>query len=249
MSTVEQQQKGKTSEDRIISRWSIGATIGKGTTSWTKRAQDIKTNKIVAIKFMEKADVSWVRQQAKQVETQIESLKNIRHDNVIRLYAYNLNAQYPLRLDNDDSNPKYIDTIFLVLDYCPGGHLFDLLTSLEVLNETLARTFFKQIIAGIEACHNANVVHRNLKPHKLLLDHKYNIKISGFSSAKIIQSDADAIMRETSVGTKGYQAPELLLNQKYDLKCDIFSIGVILFILLTGYPPFEQASKNDKWYK
>eukprot|EP01084_Bolivina_argentea_P079704 144519_1 len=225
MSAVEQQQ-------RIIGRWLIGATIAKGTTSWIKRGQDIKTSKIVALKFMEKADVSWVRQQAKQVETQIESLRNIRHDNVVRLYAYNLNAQYPLS-DIDDSDPKYIGKILLVLEYCSGGHLFDLLTSLEVLNETLARTFFKQIIAGIEACHNANVVHRNLKPHKLLLDHNYNIKISGFASAKIIQTNYDAIMRDTSVGTKGYQAPELLLNQKYDLKCDIFSIGVILFILLT----------------
>merc|ERR1712228_855550 len=67
--------------------------------------------------------------------------------------------------------------------------------------------------------------------------------------SKIIQSDADSIMKTTYVGTRGYQAPELLLNQKYDLKCDIFSVGVILFILLAGYPPFEQASKTDKWFK
>merc|ERR1712113_812355 len=86
-------------------------------------------------------------------------------------------------------------------------------------------------------------------PQNLLLDAKYNLKITDFGLSKIIQSDADAIMKTTYVGTRGYQAPELLLNQKYDLKCDIFSVGVILFILLAGYPPFEQASKNDKWFK
>merc|ERR1740116_828224 len=73
---------------------------GKGGYSWVKRGQDIKTGKIVALKFMEKADVSWVKEQAKQVETEIEALKNIRHQNVMKLYAYNLNSQYPLSPDS-----------------------------------------------------------------------------------------------------------------------------------------------------
>merc|ERR1719447_1262421 len=212
---------------------------------------------------MEKADVSWVKEQAKQVETEIEALKNIRHQNVMKLYAYNLNAQYPLAKGQDaaadthgqgtkvqaSKDQKFIDTILLVLEYAPGGELFDILYYTSSLKEDVARTYFKQIINGLEACHNANVVHRDLKPQNLLLDSKYNLKITDFGLSKIIQSDADAIMKTTYVGTRGYQAPELLLNQKYDLKCDIFSVGVILFILMAGYPPFEQASKNDKWFK
>merc|ERR1712228_140422 len=216
----------------------------------------------------EKADVSWVKEQAKQVETEIEALKNIRHQNVMKLYAYNLNAQYPLNPDSsveDDTHgqskstksasndqqkgQKYIDTILLVLEYAPGGELFDILYYTSALKENVARTYFKQIINGLEACHNANVVHRDLKPQNLLLDSKFNLKITDFGLSKIIQSDADAVMKTTYVGTRGYQAPELLLNQKYDLKCDVFSAGVILFILLAGYPPFEQASKSDKWFK
>merc|ERR1719204_2188072 len=206
---------------------------------------------------MEKADVSWVKEQAKQVETEIEALKNIRHQNVMKLYA-----QYPLAKDQDAAkdthgqgskvqgkDQKFIDTILLVLEYAPGGELFDILYYTSSLKEDVARTYFKQIINGLEACHNANVVHRDLKPQNLLLDSKYNLKITDFGLSKIIQSDADAIMKTTYVGTRGYQAPELLLNQKYDLKCDVFSVGVILFILMAGYPPFEQASKNDKWFK
>merc|ERR1719229_1992591 len=209
---------------------------------------------------MEKADVSWVKEQAKQVETEIEALKNIRHQNVMKLYAYNLNAQYPKAKGSgaeDDThgqgttnqNNDYIPTILLVLEYAPGGELFDILYYTSALKEAVARTYFKQIVNGLEACHNANVVHRDLKPQNLLLDSKYNLKITDFGLSKIIQSDADAVMKTTYVGTRGYQAPELLLNQKYDLKCDIFSVGVILFILMAGYPPFEQASKNDKWFK
>jgi len=249
-------------QQRIIGRWTIGSTLGKGGYSWVKRGQDIKTGKIVALKFMEKADVSWVKEQAKQVETEIEALKNIRHQNVMKLYAYNLNAQYPLAKDQDAAkdthgqgskvqgkDQKFIDTILLVLEYAPGGELFDILYYTSSLKEDVARTYFKQIVNGLEACHNANVVHRDLKPQNLLLDSKYNLKITDFGLSKIIQSDADAIMKTTYVGTRGYQAPELLLNQKYDLKCDVFSVGVILFILLAGYPPFEQASKSDKWFK
>ena len=179
------------------------------------------------------------------METEIEALKNIRHQNVMKLYAYNLNAQYPKATGDaakDDthgktkssSEQKYIDTILLVLEYAPGGELFDILYYTSALKEVVARTYFKQIINGLEACHNANVVHRDLKPQNLLLDSKFNLKIIDFGLSKIIRTDADAIMKTTYVGTRGYQAPELLLNQKYDAKCDIFSVGVILFILMAG---------------
>merc|ERR1719461_2634743 len=206
---------------------------------------------------MEKADASWNQLQVEQVETEIEALKNIRHQNVMKLYAYNLNCKYPLLSNSpidddskeDDRQQRFIDTILLVLEYAPGGELFDLLYYGSALAENLARTYFRQIIDGLEACHNVGVVHRDLKPQNLLLDAKYNLKITDFGLSKIIKSDADRIMKTTYVGTRGYQAPELLLNQEYDSKCDIFSVGVILFILLAGYPPFEQAAETDKWFK
>ena len=153
----------------------------------------------------------------------------------MKLYAYNLNAQYPTagKHAKDDTRgktkadpqQKFIDTILLVLEYAPGGELFDILYYTSALKEVVARTYFKQIINGLEACHNANAVHRDLKPQNLLLDSKFNVKITDFALSKIIQSDAE---------TRGYQAPELLLGQKYNLKCDIFSVGVILFVLMAG---------------
>merc|ERR1712154_494712 len=175
--------------------------------------------------------------------TEIESLKQIRHPNVMKLYAYNLKARYPTK------NGEKIDTVLLVLEFAPGGEIFDILYYTSALEPTLARTYFRQSIFGLEACHNAGVAHRDIKPQNLLLDSRFNIKLTDFGLSKVFESDADAIMKTTYVGTRGYQAPELLLDKPYDLACDIFSMGVVLFILITGYPPFEQAHFSDRWFR
>jgi len=230
-------------QKRSIGRWFIGETLGKGGYSWVKKGYDKKTGKCVALKFMAKADDTWMQEQSKQVITEIDSLKQIRHPNVMKLYAYNLNARYPTK------GKEKIDTILLVLEYAPGGELFDILYYTSALESIVARTYFRQMIAGIEACHNAGVIHRDIKPQNLLLDSRFNLKLTDFGLSKVLESDADAIMKTTYVGTRGYQAPELLLEKTYDLECDVFSAGVVLFILLTGYPPFEQAHVSDNWFK
>ena len=178
------------------------------------------------------------------METEIDVLRSINHKNVIKLYHYNLNAKYSTNINRET------EAILLVLEHTQGGELFDILYYTSKLEPIIARTYFKQMINGIEACHNAQVVHRDLKPQNLLLDSQYNLKIADFGLSTIIQSDGDAMMKSAYIiGSKGYQAPELLLKKKYDLKCDIFSMGVILFVLLNGYPPFQCAHKNDKWFK
>jgi len=94
--------------------------------------------------------------QTKQVVTEIEALKQIRHPNVMKLYAYNLNAKYPTK------NNEKLDCILLVLEFAPGGELFDILYYTNALEPVVARTYFKQFIAGLEACHQAGVAHRDL---------------------------------------------------------------------------------------
>ena len=93
------------------------------------------------------------------------------------------------------------------------------------------------------------MAHRDIKPQNLLLDSRFNIKLTDFGLSKVFESDADAVMKTTYVGTRGYQAPELLLDQQYDLQCDVFSMGVVLFMLITGDPPFEQAHHSDRWFR
>eukprot|EP01084_Bolivina_argentea_P087299 157677_1 len=220
---------------RTLGRWYIGETLQKGGYSWVKKGHDKKTGKCVALKFFAKADESWAKEQSKQVVAELETLKQILHPNVIKLYAYNLNAPYPTK-----KNEK-VDTILLVLELATGGEILDMLYYSPTLETILCRTYFRQAIFALEACHNAGVAHRDIKSENLLLDSHFNIKLADSGLCKIFESDADAIMKTTYKSTGGYQAPELLLDKPYDLPCDVFSMGVILFILITGYQPFEQA--------
>lgn len=228
---------------RSIGKYNIFETLGKGGYSWVKKGEDTETGAVVALKFMNRATDQWALEQAEQVRTEIKSLTQVRHDYVMKLYAYNLSAKYPL---NDGT---HIKTILLVLEYCPGGELFDILYYADKLEEITARTYFQQMMKGLEAVHKAGIAHRDLKPQNLLLDVNFCLKITDFGLSKIMETEQDRIMKTTYVGTRGYQAPELLKNQKYTNACDIFSMGVVLFILLAGYPPFEAAHKTDKWYK
>eukprot|EP01084_Bolivina_argentea_P202097 345362_1 len=243
MAATQKQRAPKQKKMRTIGRWYIGKTIGKGSYSWIKKGYDKKTGKCVSLTFMAKVDENWTKEQSKEVVTNIESLKQINHPNVLKLYTYNLNARYPTK-----KNEK-IDTVLLVCEYAPNGTLFDILYYTLALEPILTRTYFRQSIFGLEACHNAGVAHRDIKPQNLLLDSRFNIKLTDFGLSKVFESDADAIMKTTYVGTRGYQAPELLLDKPYDLACDIFSMGVVLFILITGYPPFEQAHYSDRWFR
>jgi len=235
---------------RIVSeKWYLGETLGKGGYGFVKCGYHIKNNKPFALKFMrksEKDEEKWAREQAAMVATEINALKSVDNPYVLKLFAYNLRCSYP----NKDGTS--FDTVLLVLELAPGGELFDILYYTSSLETKIARTYFHQLCKGLQAIHGANICHRDLKPQNLLLNKRFQLKITDFGLAKIFKDDTSAkqkVMETSYVGTKGYQAPEILLKRKYTTKCDVFSCGVILFILLTGYPPFEEATGSDGWYR
>jgi len=230
---------------RKVGQYILGETLGKGGYSWVKKGLDENTKVKVALKFMARARKNWEKEQAQQVRTEIKSLMRINHPNVLKLYAYNLNCYYP------EKTGGKLQTILLVLEYCPGGELFDILYYTNQLDPTTSRTYFIQMIKAIKACHDVGIVHRDIKPQNLLLDGAYQLKLTDFGLSFLGKEGVDVekiTMKTSYVGTRGYQAPELLKREPYHKACDIFSAGVVLFILLTGYPPFEQAIKSDKWY-
>jgi len=230
-------------EVRAIGKYKIYETIGKGGYSWVKRGLDTSTGAAVALKFMARATDAWALEQAEQVRTEIKALTQIRHENIVKLYAYNLSAKYP------SVDGSIVKTILMVLEYCPGGELFDVLYYADRLDDLCARTYAHQMINSLEACHMAGVAHRDIKPQNLLLNADFQLKLADFGLSKIIESDEEFLMKTTYVGTRGYQAPELLNNKKFTNACDIFSMGVVMFIMLAGYPPFERAHKSDRWFK
>jgi len=230
---------------RKIGQYILKETLGKGGYSWVKKGIDEKSKRPVALKFMARAEKSYEKEQANQVRTEIKSLMRLNHINVMKLYAYNLNCMYP------EKSGKPLATILLVLEYCPGGELFDILYYTSQLDKVTARTYFIQMMRGLKACHDVGIVHRDIKPQNLLMDGNFQLKLTDFGLSYLGREgvDSDRIMMNTYyVGTRGYQAPELLKREPYTKACDIFSAGVVLFILLTGYPPFEQAIKTDKWF-
>jgi len=231
--------------ERKVGQYILGETLGKGGYSWVKKGVDEKTKRPVALKFMTRAEKNYEKEQAQQVRTEIKSLMRINHVNVMKLYAYNLNCLYPEKSGAD------LRTILLVLEYCPGGELFDILYYTNQLDAVTARTYFIQMMKGIKACHDVGIVHRDIKPQNLLMDGNFQLKLTDFGLSFLGREGVESgriRMNTHYVGTRGYQAPELLKREPYGKACDIFSAGVVLFILLTGYPPFEQAIKTDKWF-
>eukprot|EP01084_Bolivina_argentea_P202091 345345_1 len=142
-----------------------------------------------------------------------------------------------------------------VLEYV-SGRLFDLFYYTEKLEPIIVRTYFRQLVSAISYMHENGIIHRDIKRENLLLDHNYTLKVTGFTFAKIDKNgNSNITMNDWNIGrqqtsSKGFQAPEILLkNKPYNKKIDIFSMGVVLFILLGGYPPFENAKTTDKWYQ
>merc|ERR1719186_562820 len=105
-----------------------------------------------------RADKQFLKEQGKQVHTEIKSMIRIDNPHVMKLYAYNLHCKYP------EKDGKTLNTILLVLEYCPGGELFDILYYTQQLDPKTARTYFNQMIIGLKACHEAGIIHRDLKP-------------------------------------------------------------------------------------
>eukprot|EP00922_Rhytidocystis_sp_ex-Travisia-forbesii_P044737 GHVS01066673.1.p1 GENE.GHVS01066673.1~~GHVS01066673.1.p1 ORF type:complete len:883 (-),score=92.85 GHVS01066673.1:249-2897(-) len=156
-----------------------------------------------------------------KIRREINILQSLNHPHVIRLY-------------------ELVDTptdIFMVMEYVPGGELFDHIVQKSRLHEQDARRFFQQIVAGVEYCHQRMVCHRDLKPENVLLDTNMNVKVGDFGLSNFMR-DGDYL--KTSCGSPNYASPEVVSGKAYGgTEVDVWSCGVILFALLCGSLPFD----------
>eukprot|EP00253_Pinus_taeda_P028149 PITA_28149 len=206
-----------------IGKYELGRTLGEGNFGKVKYAIDVKTRKSYAIKVLDK-DKVFHHNIVDHIKREICSLKFIKHPNVVRLYEVLASKK----------------KIYIVLEYIRGGELLDKISYNGKLEESQARLYFQQLIDGVGYCHSRGVYHRDLKPENILLDAKGNVKICDFGlSALPQQLRADGLLH-TTCGSPNYVAPEVIAGRGYDgASADVWSCGVILFLLLTGRLPFD----------
>ncbi|KAF9331150.1 Protein kinase [Podila minutissima] len=194
-------------------------TLGVGSFGKVKRAVHSLTGHTVAIKIINKNKV--VNQDMfARVKREIQYLKLLRHPHIIKLYEV-------------ISTPT---SIYMVIEYA-GGELFNYIVDNTRLSEDEARRFFQQIVCAIEYCHRHKIVHRDLKPENLLLDPSMNVKIADFGLSNIM-TDGDFL--KTSCGSPNYAAPEVISGKLYaGPEVDVWSCGVILYVMLCGRLPFD----------
>ncbi|ESW10563.1 hypothetical protein PHAVU_009G220200 [Phaseolus vulgaris] len=216
----------KEGHGKRLGKYELGKTLGEGNFGKVKLARDTDSGKLFAVKILEKSRIIDLNN-TDQIKREISTLKLLKHPNVVRLYEVLA------------SKAK----IYMVLEYVNGGELFDKIASKGKLGEAEGRKIFQQLTDGVSFCHSKGVFHRDLKLENVLLDAKGNIKITDFNLSALPQHFREDGLLHTTCGSPNYVAPEILANKGYDGgTSDIWSCGVILYVILTGYLPFDDRN-------
>ncbi|XP_030114016.1 maternal embryonic leucine zipper kinase isoform X1 [Taeniopygia guttata] len=206
--------------EEILKYYELHGTVGTGGFAKVKLARHRLTGEKVAIKIMDKLAL---QDDLPRVKLEIDAMKDLSHQHICRLYHV-------------IETPK---KIFMVLEYCPGGELFDYIISKDHLSEEEARIFFRQIVSAIAYVHNQGYAHRDLKPENLLIDEEHNLKLIDFGLCAKPKGGLDYHLN-TCCGSPAYAAPELIQGKAYiGSEADIWSMGVLLYALLCGFLPFD----------
>ncbi|XP_023518648.1 CBL-interacting serine/threonine-protein kinase 12-like [Cucurbita pepo subsp. pepo] len=209
----------------LLGRYEIGKLLGHGTFAKVYHARNIKTDQSVAIKVIDKEKILKGGLIA-HIKREISILRRVRHPNIVQLFEVMATKA----------------KIYFVMEYVRGGELFKKVSKGR-LKEEVARKYFQQLISAVAFCHARGVFHRDLKPENLLLDENGNLKVSDFGLSAVSDQIRQDGLFHTFCGTPAYVAPEVLTRKGYEAaKVDIWSCGVILFVLMAGYLPFHDQN-------
>ena len=211
---------GEYTEHVLRSRWELGKDLGKGAYGRVVLATNKKTSgKVAAIKIMTKATMK--AEDIANVKSEVDIMRKLQHRNIVQF------------LDFFDEHGE----MYVVLEYLSGGELFQRLQKKEVYSERDARDLVYILLSAVKHMHDLHIVHRDLKPENLLMasSNDADVKIADFGFAAYAP---EPTLTETC-GTPAYVAPEVLSGQPYGKAADMWSLGVITYILLGGYAPFD----------
>ncbi|GMI96908.1 SNF1-RELATED PROTEIN KINASE 3.8, CBL-INTERACTING PROTEIN KINASE 10, SOS3-interacting protein 1 [Hibiscus trionum] len=216
----------------LTRRYEIGRLLGQGTFAKVYYARSIQTSQSVAIKVIDKEKVTKVGT-INQIKREISVMRIARHPNIVQLYEVMATKT----------------KIFFVMEYCKGGELFDKIANGR-LKVDVARKYFIQLINAVDFCHSRGVYHRDIKPENLLLDENENLKVTDFGLSALAESKRQDGLLHTTCGTPAYVAPEVINRKGYDgVAADIWSCGVVLYVLLAGYLPFHDSNLMEMYRK
>ncbi|XP_071718948.1 CBL-interacting protein kinase 18-like [Rutidosis leptorrhynchoides] len=214
----------------LMHRYEIGKLLGQGTFAKVYHGRNIKTNQSVAVKVIDKDLVMKVGL-IDQIKREISVMRLVKHPYVVGLYEVMASKS----------------KIYFAMEYVKGGELFNKVSKGR-LKEDAARKYFQQLVAAVDFCHSRGVYHRDLKPENLLLDESGNLKITDFGLSALCESRRQDGLLHTTCGTPAYVAPEVINKKGYDgEKADIWSCGVILFVLLAAYLPFHDNNLMEMY--
>ncbi|THU50594.1 hypothetical protein C4D60_Mb06t21890 [Musa balbisiana] len=210
----------------LLGRYELDRLLGCGTFAKVYLARSVSDGAAVAIKVLDKPEVVGTGM-ARSVLTEVAAMRRLAHPNILKLHEVMATRS----------------KIYLVMEHAPGGDLLACVARRGgLLPEHAARRYFQQLVSALHYCHARGVAHRDLKPQNLLLDRDGNLKISDFGLAALPEQLRDGRL-QTACGTPAYTAPEVIRRKGYDgAKADAWSCGVILFVLLAGSLPFDDAN-------
>jgi len=225
-------------EPKEVLGFKLGHVLGRGGFGFVKEAE--LNGKHYAMKVLTKGSSGWNSQEEEMVRAEIEIMKKLDHPRIIKVISHDMHGTYPRDGQNEEC-------VIIVMELAEGGNLFDILFFTDGFSEDITRTYLGQLCDALKHMHDNKIAHRDIKPQNTLLDSDFNIKICDFGLSK--QTDGASLM-ETRLGTIPFQAPEILMSRAYDYGVDVFALGVLFFLMLTGgVPPFKSASTEDKWFK
>ncbi|KAF5203451.1 Non-specific serine/threonine protein kinase [Thalictrum thalictroides] len=213
------------SENVLFGKYEVGRLLGCGAFAKVYYARNIETGQSVAIKCISKQKILKSGLMA-HVKREISIMRRLRHPHIVKLHEVLATKT----------------KIYCVMEFVKGGELFTKVAKAR-FSEDLSRRYFQQLISAVGYCHSHGVFHRDLKPENLLIDENGDLKVSDFGLSAVSNQIRNDGMLHTLCGTPAYVAPEILLRKGYDgAKVDIWSCGVILFVLNAGYLPFNDPN-------
>lgn len=214
--------------EKFTDHYALKEQLGSGNYGTVHACLHIASKDIRAVKILKKEKI-----QDDSFRNEIDTLKELDHPNILRIYE-----------SFEDAKNYYV-----VTEFCDGGELFEEIIEWGKFTEEDAAVLMKQILTCVNYCHKRNFVHRDLKPENILLEKDKgfdHLKICDFGTAKIFDEEAGGAKArlKDSVGSPYYIAPEVLAGS-YGSKCDVWSCGVIAYIVLSGVPPFNGFSDEE----